>query len=128
MRAQSNKWFADYLLRIGNGTEETNEEEYVGLPDDILVDSPLDDISIDALIDHVFPNLSENCTSTTYMREWAILSTRNEHVDTVSALMIERFPHTKHVYYSFDSVEDDPRNNYPHDFFQLNITKWIASS
>jgi hypothetical protein len=58
-------------------------KQYVGLPDDILVDSPLDDISIDALIDHVFPNLSENCTSTTYMREWTILSTRNDHVDTV---------------------------------------------
>jgi ATP-dependent DNA helicase PIF1 len=31
--------------------------------------------------------------------------------------MIERFPHTKHVYYNFDSVEDDPRNDYRHDFF-----------
>jgi ATP-dependent DNA helicase PIF1 len=116
MRAQSDKWFAEYLLRIGNGTEETIGEDYVRLPDDILVDPHSDDISIDALIDRVFPNLVENCASTAYMRDRAILSSRNEHVDAVNALMIERFPGTKHVYYSFDVVDDDPRNNYPQDF------------
>jgi ATP-dependent DNA helicase PIF1 len=26
MRAQSDRWFANYLLRIGNGTEEVNED------------------------------------------------------------------------------------------------------
>ncbi|RCV18669.1 hypothetical protein SETIT_3G320800v2 [Setaria italica] len=75
MRAQSNTWFADYLLSIGNGTEETFGDEYR-----------------------------------------AILSTRNEHVDAVNALMIYRFPGTKQVYYSFASIEDDTRNNYPLDF------------
>jgi hypothetical protein len=95
-------------LRIGNGTEETIDEDYVQLPDDILVDPHSDDISIDALIDRVFPNLVENCASTAYMRDRAILSSRNEHVDAVNALMIERFPGTKHVYYSFDVVDDDP--------------------
>jgi ATP-dependent DNA helicase PIF1 len=53
------------------------------------------------------------------MHEHAILSTRNEHVDDVNALMIDRFPGDKHVYYSFDEVEDDIRNNYPLDFFQF---------
>uniref|UniRef100_K3XS22 DNA helicase Pif1-like 2B domain-containing protein n=1 Tax=Setaria italica TaxID=4555 RepID=K3XS22_SETIT len=105
-----------YLMRIGNGTEETFGDDYVQLPDDILIDSPSEDIFINTLIDHVFPNLDVNCTSVAYMRERAILSTRNEHADAVNALMIERFPGSKMVYYSFDSVEDDPRNNYPLDF------------
>ncbi|RCV22369.1 hypothetical protein SETIT_4G215000v2 [Setaria italica] len=102
MRAQSDTWFVDYLLRIGNDTEETFGDDYVQLPDDILIDSPSEDICINTLIDH--------------MRERAILSTRNEHVDVVNALMMERFSGSKMVYYNFDLVEDDPRNNYPLDF------------
>ncbi|RCV37930.1 hypothetical protein SETIT_8G102700v2 [Setaria italica] len=106
MRAQSNMWFADYLLRISNGTEGTFGDEYVLLPDDIFIDSPSKDICIDTLIDHVFLDLPNNRRSAPYMRDRAILSTRNEHVDAVNALMI----------YSFDLVEDDTRNNYPVDF------------
>lgn len=67
MRAQSDTWFADYLLRIGNDTEETIGDDYVQLPHDILIDSPTDDIFIDTLIDHVFPNLHVNCTSANYV-------------------------------------------------------------
>jgi hypothetical protein len=50
------------------------------------------------------------------MRERAILSTKNDNVDAVNAIMIERYPGDEKVYYSFDSVDDDKRNNYPLDF------------
>ena len=50
------------------------------------------------------------------MRERAILSTMNEHVDAVNALMIDRFPGKQKIFYSFDSVDDDSHNNYPLDF------------
>ncbi|RCV30796.1 hypothetical protein SETIT_6G124500v2 [Setaria italica] len=95
MRAQSDSWFADYLLRIGNDTKKTIGDDYVQLPDDIFIDSLTDGIFIGMLIDHVFPNLHVNCTSANYMRERAILSTRNEHMDAVNALMIDRFPGSK---------------------------------
>ena len=116
MRAQADTWFVDYLLRIDNGTEEAFEGDYVWLPDDILIHNPLEDDSIYILIDQVFPNLVANCTSASYMSEGAILSTRNEHVDAVNALMIDRFPGKQKIFYSFDSVDDDSRNNYPLDF------------
>ena len=116
MRAQANTWFAYYLLRIGNGTKEAFEGDYVWLPDDILIHNPPKDDSIDILIDQVFLNLVANCTSTSYMCERAILSTRNEHVDAVNALMIDRFLGKQKIFYSFDSVDDDSRNNYPLDF------------
>jgi ATP-dependent DNA helicase PIF1 len=64
----------------------------------------------------VFLKLKENYTSADYMRERAILSTTNEHVDAVNAIMIDRFLGNEKVYYSFDSVDDDTRNNYPLDF------------
>src|SRR6185437_5814759 len=37
-------------------------------------------------------------------------------IDAVNALMIDRFPWKQKVFYSFDSVDDDSRNNYPLDF------------
>ena len=46
----------------------------------------------------------------------AILSTKNEHVDQLNEKMIDRFPGEEKVYHSFDSVDDDSRNNYPIDF------------
>ncbi|XP_039797881.1 uncharacterized protein LOC120662887 [Panicum virgatum] len=116
---QTDTWFADYLLRIGNGTEEAFEGDYVWLPDDILIHNPAEDHSIDILIDRVFPNLVANCTSASYMRERAILSTRNEHVDATNALMIDRFPGKQKIFYSFDSVDDDPRNTFG-DYDLLN--------
>jgi ATP-dependent DNA helicase PIF1 len=131
MRAQNDTWFSEYLLRIGNGTEETFGDDYVQLPDDILITcndedfsknslnnkmTNLEDASINILIDRVFPNLQANCNSADYMRERAILSTRNDHVDAVNKIMIEKFPGDEKVYYSFDSVDDDSRNNYPIDF------------
>eukprot|EP00267_Zea_mays_P047695 XP_020400180.1 uncharacterized protein LOC109942520 [Zea mays] len=34
MRAQSDPWFAEYLLRVGGGTEEANNDGDVCLPDE----------------------------------------------------------------------------------------------
>ena len=115
MRAQSDIWFSEFLLRIGNGTEESFTNDYVQLPDDILIEYESEE-SIHMLIDLVFPDLESKWTSATYMRERAILSTRNQHADSPDALMMDKFPGKENVYYSHDSVDDDSYNNYPHDF------------
>ena len=81
MRAQNDVWFSQFLLRIGDGTEKTFPIDYVDLPNDIMLEYN-DDQSIDTLIDYVFPDLAKNCTSVSYMCERAILSTRNEYVDS----------------------------------------------
>jgi len=118
MRAQNDVWFSQFLLRIGDGTEKTFSNDYVDLPDDIMLEYN-DNQSIDTLIDHVFSDLANNCTSVSYMRERAILSTRNEYVD--SLMMIAKFPGEEKVYYSHDSIDDDSTNNYPLDFLNSII-------
>ena len=83
------------------------------MPDDIIVESrqnsnknankiSSEDNPIDNVIEQVFPKLKANCTSADYMRERAILSITNEHVDAINAIIIERFPGNEKVYYSFD--------------------------
>jgi ATP-dependent DNA helicase PIF1 len=115
MRAQSNPWVSDYLLRIGNGTEDTFADDYIHLPKDIVIEYK-DEHFVDRLIDCVFPDLSKNACSTHYMRERGILYMRNDYVDEINAIMIAIFPCKAMVFYNFDSVDDDERHNYPHDF------------
>jgi ATP-dependent DNA helicase PIF1 len=123
MQAKNDNWFVEYLLRIENGTEKTFSDNYVQLPDDIIVEwrqsssKNANKISSkDNPIDNLIEQLKANCTSADYMRECAILSTTNEHIDATNAIMIKRFPGNEKVYYSFDSLDDDTRNNYPLDF------------
>jgi ATP-dependent DNA helicase PIF1 len=116
MRAQSDPWFSDYLLRIGNGIEETIGDDYVRLPDEIVIGYTDTGEGVNKLIQHIFPSLEEHATSATYMSSRAILSTKNEYVDKLNSMMIERFPSKEKVYHSFDTVVD-PRNRFPIDFF-----------
>jgi hypothetical protein len=114
MWAQSDPWFLDCLLRIGNGTEDTFVGDYFCLRKYIVIEYK-DEHSIDHLIDCVFPDLSKNAYSTHYMREHGILCTRSHYVDEINARMIDRFLGKAMVFYSFDSVDDDECNNCPQD-------------
>ncbi|XP_062212752.1 uncharacterized protein LOC133913583 [Phragmites australis] len=116
MRAQSDPWFAEYLLRIGNGTEEGDGDGNIRIPDDICVPYTGKDADLDKLIDSVFSMLDANLADPNYITSRAILSTRNECVDTINMKMISRFRGDEMVYHSFDCAEDDPHNYYPSEF------------
>uniref|UniRef100_A0A452XX60 ATP-dependent DNA helicase n=1 Tax=Aegilops tauschii subsp. strangulata TaxID=200361 RepID=A0A452XX60_AEGTS len=92
MRAHADPWFSEYLLRIGNGTEETIGDDYVRLPEDIVIGYTEDEKAINMLIEDVFPSLQANARSREYMSARAIHSTMNDHVDDLNDKMISRFP------------------------------------
>ena len=54
MRAQSDPWFSEYLLRIGNRTKETIGDDYVRLPDDIVIGYTDTEVAINKFIQDVF--------------------------------------------------------------------------
>ncbi|PWZ18654.1 ATP-dependent DNA helicase PIF1 [Zea mays] len=116
MRAKNDPWFAEFLLRVGGGTEETNIDGDIRLPDDVCVPYTGSDNDLDNLIDFAFPNLNENMSDSTYITSRAILSTRNDWVDMINVKMIDRFQGEHMVYHSFDSAMDDPHNYYPPEF------------
>ncbi|AQK40678.1 hypothetical protein ZEAMMB73_Zm00001d024115 [Zea mays] len=91
MRAKNDPWFAEFLLRVGGGTEETNIDGDIRLPDDVCVPYTGSDNDLDNLIDFAFPNLNENMSDSTYITSRAILSTRNDWVDMINVKMIDRF-------------------------------------
>ena len=116
MRAQNDPWFADYLLRIGGGTEDVNCDGNVRLPDEICVPYAEGGKALDTLIESIFPNLNENITNKYYITSRAILSTRNDWVDGINMKMIGIFHGAETEYHSFDSAIDYPHNYYPAEF------------
>ncbi|KAG2606706.1 hypothetical protein PVAP13_4NG211985 [Panicum virgatum] len=116
MRAQSDPWFADYLLRIGGGTEEVNSDGEVKLPDEICVLYSGKASDLDTLINSIYPNLNENMLNKDYITSRAILSTRNDWVDKINMKMIGTFQGGEMEYHSFDAAVDDPCNYYPAEF------------
>jgi ATP-dependent DNA helicase PIF1 len=73
-------------------------------------------VSINKLINDVFPSLGQNGRSPSYISARAILSTKNEYVDDLNDLLLDRFPGEAKIYYSFDSAVDDTHNHYPPEF------------
>ena len=60
MRSQAGPLFSEYLLRIGNGIEETIGDDYVRLPEDIVIGHTDDETAINRLFKEVSPSLSDN--------------------------------------------------------------------
>ncbi|XP_021312013.1 ATP-dependent DNA helicase PIF1-like [Sorghum bicolor] len=116
MRAKNDPWFAEYLLRIGGGSEEANCNGEIHLPDDICIPQNGKDGDLDMLIDCIFPALNANMSDKSYITSRAILSARNDSVDMINMKMISRFQGDEMVYHSFDSAVDDPHNHYPSEF------------
>ncbi|WVZ80677.1 LOW QUALITY PROTEIN: hypothetical protein U9M48_028134 [Paspalum notatum var. saurae] len=116
MRAQSDPWFVEYLLRVGNGTEEGDGDGYIYLPNEICVPYTGEDTDLHRLIENVFPMLDDNMMDPDYITSRAILSTRNDCVDRINMRMIHRFRGEEMVYHSFDRTDDDPHNYNPPEF------------
>jgi hypothetical protein len=76
----------------------------------------IEDNGLDRLIDHIYQKDGASLKDPKYITSRAILSTKNDCVDSINLKMIDRFKGEEMVYHSIDSVEDDPQNYYPLEF------------
>nr|KAJ0203108.1 hypothetical protein LSAT_V11C500246880 [Lactuca sativa] len=116
MRALTDPWFSDFLLRVGDGVEETVHGNFIRIPDDMVIPFTKKEKSLHALIDAIFPSFEINRSEPDYIISRAILSTRNDSVDEINDYLIGRFHGEERIYYSFDEVVDDINNFYPVEF------------
>ena len=105
IRAVNDPWFSDFLLRVGDEKEETLDESFTHIPDNMSIPYTDKTNSVDALIDAIFPSLQSNDADSKFIISRAILSTKNESVDAINNKWIERFSGDHKVYYSFDEEE-----------------------
>ncbi|OMO89802.1 DNA helicase PIF1, ATP-dependent [Corchorus capsularis] len=107
MRSIHDQCFTDFLLRVGNGKEPMINNDMIQVPP--LMSMPWEgDQSVDHLIKSVFPNLNSHSHDLNYMVQRAILTLRNDEVDRLNEKIIQKFDGMEQIYYSIDSVEDDP--------------------
>nr|KAJ0216741.1 hypothetical protein LSAT_V11C300144770 [Lactuca sativa] len=103
----------DFLLRIGDGVEDTVHGNFIRIPDDMVIPFTKKEKSLHALIDAIFPSFEINRSEPDYIISHAILSTRNDSVDEINDYLIGRFHGEEQIYYSFDEAVDDINNFYP---------------
>ncbi|XP_024186018.2 uncharacterized protein LOC112190772 [Rosa chinensis] len=115
MRSINDHQFAEFLLRVGDGSEQVIDDEMMRLPERMVVPWESDQ-SINQIIDEVFPNLGDHVNDARYMVDRALITPINDDVDVLNEKIINMFPGEEITLYSFDSVEDDMRNLYQPEF------------
>ena len=112
------KNFVDFLLRVGEGKEPIHldiGDDIIKLPDDIVLDSE----NIKDLISEVFNDINSNYKNNDYLRDRAILTTKNVDVEEINQQILEIIPGENYEFLSADSVEDEAQVDqslYPIEF------------
>ncbi|KAL6196845.1 hypothetical protein ACLB2K_032458 [Fragaria x ananassa] len=115
MRSINDPQFAEFLLRVGDGSEHVIDDEMIRIPECMVIPWESEQ-SINKIIDDVFPNLSNHVNNARYMVDRALITPLNDDVDMLNEKIIRMFPGEEITVYSFDSVEDDIRNLYQPEF------------
>ncbi|XP_074271487.1 uncharacterized protein LOC141595423 [Silene latifolia] len=117
IRAREDPIFSSFLLALGNGELQTEENEYVQLPEGIV--RCQDEGSLDlitAITELAFPKDELQSYKPEIVTTRAILTPMNEDVDAINSILIERFPGEATTYKSYDTVLDDKCKIYPTEF------------
>ncbi|XP_042962393.1 uncharacterized protein LOC122296655 [Carya illinoinensis] len=116
MRARLDPNFSRYILDLGNGLPPITINEHVKIPTAMLIPHENDAASLDRLIDAVFHDISDYSTNISNMMNRAILTPKNNYVEEINTLLIQRFPGELKQYYSFDESIDASEQAIMEDF------------
>ncbi|XP_074293672.1 uncharacterized protein LOC141620793 [Silene latifolia] len=117
MRAREDLLYSSFLLSLGNGELQSEENELVKLPQQIVRQrihggpDPINDIASVA-----FPELDHAEFNSDIFTSRAILTPMNDDVDAINSVLINKFPGKAVTYRSYDSLLDDKCNIYPAEF------------
>ncbi|XP_022888994.1 uncharacterized protein LOC111404415 [Olea europaea var. sylvestris] len=112
MKAKLDPTSSDYLLRIGNGTEQQHSCNCIQLPSNIIVQFENEIKSLKTLVHYVFPNIKAYADNLHTMANRVILTSRNECVDHINKILLEQIPGEIFTYYSFDETINKSEQNF----------------
>ncbi|KAL7093982.1 hypothetical protein ACP275_11G072600 [Erythranthe tilingii] len=106
MRANQDPDFISFLLRVGDGIEPVISDDNIRIPPQMLI--PVVDavVSLDCLVDAVYPSFHIFSSNPCALINRAILTPKNEYVDSINDLLIDRFPGQVKEYVSFNNTTD----------------------
>ncbi|XP_023734550.1 uncharacterized protein LOC111882412 [Lactuca sativa] len=91
MRALTDPWFSNFLLRVGDGVEETVDGSFIRIPDDMVIPYTDKEKSLDSLIDAVFPSLEFNRSKSDYIISRRIYYSVDEAIDDKNGFYLLEF-------------------------------------
>lgn len=80
---------------------DRSDGSWIPIPHDLLFDPTA---GVDGLVDVIYPNISLLHDDLSYFRTRAILAPRNDEVDFLNNLLLQRIQSEEQVYYSCDSA------------------------
>ncbi|XP_049385851.1 uncharacterized protein LOC125849952 [Solanum stenotomum] len=123
MRATKDPEFCEYLMRIGDGKEKTNDHGKIQIPHSLIIPFTSEKESLNLLFRNTYPDLYTCCTKTSFITSRAILTTKNNFVDEINDMLISQFPNTEKVYIAIDETIDPKDQSEYEDFLHtLNPT------
>ncbi|CAG8521015.1 34002_t:CDS:2, partial [Racocetra persica] len=103
--------FKNFLIRIGNRTEKTIGDDMICILDNMVIKWH-DEESLQTLIKSTYPSLYTQFLDTSYFTNKIILTTKNEHVDYINNIILDKLLGNCTTYRSFNFVPDDTNNLY----------------
>ncbi|CAI9296199.1 unnamed protein product [Lactuca saligna] len=94
------------VVRNGDGKEISDDNDFVTLPTQIIVENNAEANQLNVLIDYVYPNIFSSSTNIHSTLNRAILTTKNNFVHEINDILIHKFPGEKIKYISFDETLD----------------------
>nr|GMC92135.1 ATP-dependent DNA helicase pif1-like [Ipomoea batatas] len=92
IRANEDPAFCEYLMKIGDGTEQLVGRDKIKIPSLFIIPCTNEDTSLDALFQSVYPDLTCFETDPYSLMSKAILTPKNEIADEINSILIDRFP------------------------------------
>lgn len=88
----------------------------VELPENLVIPFEENSYSFECLVDFTFPEMQATEFDPYVFTRRAILTPKNDDVDSINRSLIEQFLGRSFVYKSFDRVAGDDCRNYPNEF------------
>ena len=119
--------FDEWLIRIGDGTENFKNDDWIDLPHPVctIIGSGTDEKtdregeSMREFCEKIFPRIKENVTNSKWLEGRAILAPKNKQVDTPNAQLVEKISGTSTVLHSSD-VLDNKKDTFRYNTEYLN--------
>ncbi|KAK4386230.1 hypothetical protein Sango_2493600 [Sesamum angolense] len=116
MRAKDDPMFTEFLMRVGNGTETHVLDDRIEIPNNMILPFVESHKSLCDLIDLVFPCLDLFLTNPLLVINRSILAPKNDCVDEINEILIDKFPGELKHFVSLDKTRDPSLQGQYEDF------------
>ncbi|XP_075080422.1 uncharacterized protein LOC142165931 [Nicotiana tabacum] len=93
-------------MRIGNGQEKPNSTNIIEIPDTLTIPFTTERESLEKLFTVTYPNMHTFFSASSYPSSRVILTTKNDFVNEMNDMLIDRFQGTLKTFVGIDETNE----------------------